>query len=147
MNDDRKKELLMKAVDGLATAAEIEELEKYTREDPVLDNEYKAFRRIKEVTDSIKFKEQPDSYWENYWENIYRNLERKTGWVLFSIGAIIILLFAGYQFLEGFYFSEAPLILKIGVSFAGVGVITLLVSIVREVLFARKKERYKEVIR
>lgn len=147
MNDDRKKELLMRAVDGVASDSELAELEKYTRDDPELATEYKAFMRIKSVTDSIKFKEQPDSYWSNYWENIYRNLERKTGWILFSIGAIIVLLFAGYHILKDFYTSTSPLVLKVGVSFAGVGVVTLLVSIVREVLFARKKERYKEVIR
>lgn len=147
MSDDKKKELLMKAVDGLATASELKELEEFTRNDPVLANEYKAFRKIKEVTDSIKFKEQPDSYWNKYWENIYRSLERKTAWVFSSIGAILILSFAGYQFLRNFFTADSPLILKVGVSFAGIGVATLLVSVLREALFARKKERYKEVIR
>jgi len=64
VNEDHKKELLMKAVDNIATPAEMKELEKYIQEDSNLADEYKAFQKIKEVTDSIMFKELPDSYWK-----------------------------------------------------------------------------------
>jgi len=68
------------------------------------------------------------------------------GWVLFSIGAMIILIYGGYRLLNGFFLSdEVSLILKLGVGVGGIGLIILLVSIVREVCFARCKERYKEV--
>jgi hypothetical protein len=148
VNDDRKKELLMKAVDGLASQKELAELEEYTRTDSALADEYKAFVKIKEVTDSIMFKELPDSYWHGYWAAIYNKLERGLGWILFSIGAIILLAFGGYHLFHDLYVSsEVSLIVKIGISVGGLGVIVLLVSIIREVLFARKKERYKEVIR
>ena len=146
MNEDHKKELMMKAVDNIATPAELEELEKYIQEDTDLADEYKAFQKIKEVTDSIMFKELPDSYWKGYWEGIYNRLERGLGWILFSIGAMIILIYGGYRLLNDFFLSdEISLILKLGVGFGGIGLIILLVSIVREVFFARSKERYKEV--
>jgi len=146
VNEDHKKELMMKAVDNIATPAELEELEKYIQEDANLADEYKAFQKIKEVTDSIMFKELPDSYWKGYWEGIYNRLERGLGWILFSIGAMIILIYGGYRLLNDFFLSdEISLILKLGVGFGGIGLIILLVSIVREVFFARSKERYKEV--
>jgi hypothetical protein len=146
VNEDHKKELMMKAVDNIATPAELKELEKYIQEDSNLANEYKAFQKIKEVTDSIMFKELPDSYWKGYWEGIYNRLERGLGWILFSIGAMIILIYGGYRLLYDFFLSdEVSLILKLGVGVGGIGLIILLVSIVREVFFARCKERYKEV--
>jgi hypothetical protein len=146
VSEDRKKELLMKVVDCVATEGELKELEGYIQTDSALADEYKAFKRIKEVTDSIMFKELPDSYWKGYWENIYNRLERGLGWIFFSIGAIILLAYGGYKLFSDFFLSdEVSLILKIGVALGGVGVIILLVSILREVLFARSKERYKEV--
>lgn len=146
MDEDRKKELLMKAVDGLASDAELAELKQAVSSDPDLAKEYRAFTKIKEVTDSIMFKDLPDSHWEGYWTNVYNRLERGIGWVLMSIGAILLICYGAYRLLEGVFSSpEISLVVKIGIAVGGAGVIILLVSIVREVMFARKKERYKEV--
>ncbi len=136
----------MKAVDGIASQEELAELEEYARDDLSLKDELKAFRRIKEVTDSIMFKELPDSYWDGYWAGIYNRLERGLGWIFFSIGAIILLGVGAYYLLKDFFLSpQVSLIVKLGIGCGGLGVIMLLVSISREVLYARKKERYKEV--
>lgn len=146
MDEDRKKELLMKAVDGLASEEELAELKQAAGSDPALADEFRAFTKIKEVTDSIMFKDLPDSHWEGYWTNVYNRLERGIGWVLMSIGAIILLCYGAYQLFEGIFTSpEVSLVIKIGVAVGGAGLIILLISIVREVIFARKKERYKEV--
>jgi hypothetical protein len=146
VSEDRKKELMMKMVDNIATDEEKREFEEYLKNDPELDREYRSFRQIKEVTDTIMFKEPPDSYWEGYWAGIYNRIERGAGWIFFSIGAIILLAFGGYQLLNNFFLSPTvSIIAKIGVAVGGLGVIILLVSIAREVLFARKHERYKEV--
>jgi hypothetical protein len=146
VSEERKKELLMKVVDKLATEAEEKEFTEYVKSDSELEEEYKSFREIKEVTDTIKFKDLPDSYWEGYWNGIYNRLERGIGWIFFSIGAIILLAFGAYHLLIDFFLSKTvPLLLKIGVAIGSLGLIILLVSIVREVIFARKHERYKEV--
>ena len=133
-------------VDGVATVDEQREFEEDLKSDPDLEKEYRSFKHIKEVTDTIKFKEPPDSYWEEYWTNIYNRLERGTGWIFFSIGAIILLAFSGYQLFRAFFLSSSvPLIAKAGVAFGAFGIIILFVSIIREVIFARRHERYKEV--
>ncbi len=146
MSEDRKKELMMKMVDNIATDSEKQEFEEYLKNDPELEKEFMSFKQIKQVTDSIKFKEPPDSYWEGYWAGIYNRLERGVGWIFFSIGAIILLAFGGYELFHNFFLSTtvSP-IAKIGVGVGGLGIIILMVSIIREVLFARKHERYKEV--
>jgi len=146
MNEDRKKELMMKAIDGLASSAEKTELQELMRQDVALADEYKAFTKIKEVTDSIMFRDLPDKYWDGYWANIYNRLERRLGWILLSLGSIILIAMAAYYILIDFFLSrQVPLLVKVGIAIGGLGVIILLVSVVREVLFAHKKERYKEV--
>ncbi|HEQ99785.1 MAG TPA: hypothetical protein ENO22_10645 [candidate division Zixibacteria bacterium] len=146
MSDNRKKELLMKVVDELATGDEKREFAELMKADSALEEEYRSFKEIKEVTDTIMFKDLPDSYWEGYWQGIYNRLERGIGWIFFSIGAIILLAFGAYHFLIDFFMSETiALLVKIGVAVGGLGLIILLVSIIREVLYARKHERYKEV--
>ena len=68
------------------------------------------------------------------------------GWMLFSIGAIILLCFGMYEiFAELYADPAAPLWLKIGLTTLCGGAIFLLVSFARERLFAFKRDRYREV--
>jgi hypothetical protein len=60
---------------------------------------------------------------------------------------IITLGFAAYMGLSRFYSDpEVNMVLKIGVSFALLGLIVMIVSIGRERLFARKHERYEKEV-
>jgi len=95
----------------------------------------------------MQLKDLPDSYWQGYWASVYRTTERGIGWVLLSLGAIILLASVGFVALGEFFMSsEVPLIVKIGVTAAGLGVIILLVSILRERFFARSHERYEKEV-
>jgi hypothetical protein len=65
---------------------------------------------------------------------------------LLSIGAVLILVFAAWNFLQNFLLDPSvPLYLKAGVSALILGLIVLLVSIVRERLFSKRHDRYDEV--
>jgi len=39
--------------------------------------------------------------WRFYGASVYNRLERRIGWILLSIGAMIILFFGGYKMVEG----------------------------------------------
>ncbi len=39
----------------------------------------------------------PKDVWRVYWASVYNRLERRIGWILLSIGAMIILFFGGYK--------------------------------------------------
>ncbi|MFH1892433.1 MAG: hypothetical protein ABIK83_07095 [Candidatus Zixiibacteriota bacterium] len=147
MNNETIQNLLMKVVDGLATAEEEAALQEAIRADGKWEQELRAYRKIKEVTDSMQLKDLPDSYWQGYWASVYRTTERGIGWVLLSVGAIILLATVGFVALGDFFMSsDVPLIVKIGVTAAGLGVIILLVSILRERFFARGHERYEKEV-
>jgi len=147
MKDEEIQALMMKVVDGVASPEEERSLAAAIREDEKWKDELKAFRHIKEVTDQIRFKELPDTYWSGYWTGVYRRLERGLGWLLTSLGVMFLLGFAGYKGLTGLYSDpNLPLVVKIGVSLAGLGIIIMTVSVLRERLFARKHERYEKEV-
>ena len=81
-----------------------------------------------------------------YWEQVYNRIERGAGWIFVSIGAIILLSFGAFHFVQDFLMNpKEPLVIKIGVSTAILGVIILFISVLRERLFIRKTDKYKEI--
>ncbi len=53
-----------------------------------------------EVMSKIALKNPPKDVWKLYWASVYNRLKRRIGWILFSIGAMIIF-FGGYKMVEG----------------------------------------------
>jgi predicted anti-sigma-YlaC factor YlaD len=146
MNCEQIRILLSGMIDG-----ELESGEKKTVSDHLVTcyacrEEFARLKKLKEVTDDMKYFDLPDRLWAGYWHGIYSRLERGIGWILLSIGAVLILVFAAWNFLQNFLLDPSvPLYLKAGVSALILGLIVLLVSIVRERLFSKRHDRYDEV--
>jgi predicted anti-sigma-YlaC factor YlaD len=139
---------LMAFLDGEIEQREKSEVEKHLAECENCRREYESFARLKEVTNSMRFADLSDQLWAGYWKGVYRRLERGAGWILLSIGAIVLLAFGAFQFFKELLSDPGvSLVLKIGVSTCAFGAIVLLVSIIRERLFLFKTERYREVER
>jgi len=135
-------------LDGELTPEQERELDLHLQNCPVCSKEYQELLKIKEVTSDMRFTDLPDRFWAGYWNGIYNRLERGIGWILLSIGAIIVLAFGGWELLNNFFLDEnTSFVLRLGVGAGLLGVITLLISVLRERLFARKHERYEEVER
>ncbi|MEJ2244940.1 MAG: hypothetical protein P8Y80_02460 [Acidobacteriota bacterium] len=147
MSDEKIRQLMMKIVDGVASPEEEKAMAEAIKENEKWRSELQAFIKIKEVTEKMQFKDLPDSYWTGYWSDIYRRTERTFAWILMSIGSIVILGFFAYMALSRFYSDpDISLLLKVGVSMALLGVIIMVISILRERLFARKRERYEKEV-
>ena len=147
MDKDLRK-LLAGYVDGELTNDEREAFEKEVQSNAELRAELEEFRKLKEVTGMVRYADLPDEVWESYWQSLYRKLERGIGWILLSIGAILLLGFGLYQGLHDLYIApEVSIWVKIGVTALGGGLIFLLVSFVRERLFAYRRDRYREVMK
>lgn len=108
--------------------------------------ELEEMRRFEEVMNKMELKKPKPEVWHVYWSSVYNRLERRIGWILFSIGAMILLFFGGYKMIEAIIIdTTTPLLLKIGLLAVLAGFVVLLVSVGRERFFVRKRERYKEV--
>lgn len=116
--------------------------------DPGLRAEVEALREVKEMMSGMRLKGLPDSAWDRYREQTYNRLERRVGWILLSVGAIVLI---GYGLYELVIFlatgAELAWWVRLGIGAACAGLAILFVSVVRERLFVWKRDPYKEVKR
>jgi hypothetical protein len=148
MNCQKASIYISGSLDGELTAEQQDQLDEHLATCQNCRKEYEELLKLKEVTSNMRFSDLPDRYWASYWNNIYNRLERGIGWIFISIAAIILLAYGLWNLLNNFFVNETiPIVLRIGVGFGLLGLLILLVSILREKIFARKHERYKEVER
>jgi len=146
MDHEKTKRLIGAAVDGGLDDEARMMVEEHLASCPDCRREYEELTKVEEVMGKMAFKNPPHGIWDVYWTSVYNRLERGIGWILLSLGAIILLFFSGYKMVEGIIRDAAiPLLLKVGILALMAGVIVLLVSIIREHLFLKKRERYKEI--
>jgi len=143
-----KRELLAGYIDNELSEEERKAFEAELAGDPELAEELAEFRKLKELTGMVRYADLPEEVWQTYWESIYRKLERGIGWIFLSVGAIVTLCWGIYQFFGSLYADPTtPMLIKVSVTVGAFGVVFLLVSYIRERLFAYRRDRYKEVIR
>jgi len=110
--------------------------------------ELEQFKKLKNVTDSVKLAEPEDVLWDNYWSGVYNRFERGIGWILMSVTGITLIIFGLFKLVEGIIKDpNVEVILKIAILAFIAGLAVLFVSILRERLYFRKKDRYKDVRR
>lgn len=150
MNDNinRFQYLLNKALDDELSSEEMVEFQKLIAESKVYEEEWNSMKKIKEVTKTMKLKEPPEGIWEKYWLSIYSRLERGIAWILISLGTTIILVYGGFKLVESII--EDPTlgwVLKVAILALIIGFALLFVSVLRERIFIRKSDKYKEIVR
>jgi len=144
----RFEQLLMKAIDGELNAEEKKAFEHFIDTYEDCKKEWEELSKLNTLTGGIHMKLPEPEKWEQYWGNIYNRLERRMGWILFSVGMIILLSTGGYYAILGFLSNpDIPLPEKIGLSAFFLGSAILIVSVVREKLTLRKSDKYKDLVR
>ena len=101
--EDKYKIMLSGYIDGELSSDEKAELEMHLKTCSDCRKELEVFQELKEVTGAMKYADIPEHVWDNYWRGIYRRLELGIGWILFSIGAIIILACMCYGIFQNFF--------------------------------------------
>lgn len=148
MDHQKIKELISSYHDNQLSEDQKRMIEDHVRQCEECRRELEEMGQFEEVMQKMELKQPPEEIWQVYWTSVYNRLERRIGWILLSIGAIIMLFFGGYKAIEGIIEDPTtPLIFKVGILAALGGLAILLVSIGRERIFVRKRERYKEVVK
>jgi predicted anti-sigma-YlaC factor YlaD len=146
MSCEKYRLMMMEYLDGELDRESCKTVEQHLAGCSDCRREWDSMQKMKEITSNIKLTQPKEEVWKMYWEQVYNRTERGLGWILVSIGAIILLSFGAIHFVQDFLLlSPAPLLMKFGVSFALLGVIILFVSVLRERLFIRKTDKYKEI--
>jgi len=139
---------MMAALDDELSGDEREQLDRLMANDERLRAEWERFERVKEVTREMSYKEPPEEVWEGYWTSVYNRAERGLGWSLVSAGALVLFGYGAWHWVQAILAeSGIPGFLKIAIFAVVFGGTILLVSVVREKLFTRSRDRYKEIHR
>jgi predicted anti-sigma-YlaC factor YlaD len=106
------------------------------------------FKKLKQMTDCVGLVEPEDRVWDQYWNHLYNRIERGTGWILFSVAAIALLVYGGFELVETIIENRTVGVLaKVGVLALIGGLAVLFVSILRERVYFWSRDRYKDVRR
>lgn len=145
---DRARELLMRGLDGELTAEGREELDALLAADPELRAERERLARLKEVTAGMKLRQPPEQIWDGYWNSVYSRVERGIGWILVSLGAIVVGGWAVWAATKDLLADPTlPGLVKAGILALGIGLVVLLVSVARHRLFVYRTDPYKDIQR
>ena len=110
--------------------------------------ELAEFKDLKQLADEVALTEPQDELWQQYWKNIYNRFERTLGWILLSVAAIILLIYGGFKLIEEIIQDPTvDVVLKVGLVALIGGLAILFVSVLRERLYLRKKDPYKDIRR
>jgi len=106
------------------------------------------FKKLKQMTDGVALAEPEDRVWEEYWNRTYNRIERGAGWILFSVAAIALLLYGGFEVVETIIQDRTVGVLaKVGLLALIGGLAILFVSVLRERVYFWSRDRYKDVRR
>ncbi len=146
--NERKILLMEKYLNAECSSEEKTEFENLLMNDKQLQQEFEEQKNMKEVLSKMIFKDPPKEIWDNYRLNNYNKAERGIAWIAISIGVMILLGFAGYEAVNKFIADDqTPPFLKLGIVILVFGFLVLLFSVIKERIFLRKKDKYKEIIR
>lgn len=148
MSHDTFKTLMMGYLDGELTELERERMERHLEACAECRAEAEAFTRLKEITRPMKLAMPEEAYWEEYWSSVYNRLERKAGWILLSIGTVLLVSYGAYLLATRVLLGgEAPLLLRAGLAALLLGFFTLLASVIRERMHLRGSDKYRRIER
>jgi len=141
-------DLMMAYLDDELDCEQKKVFEEHLASCPVCRGELEEFKRLNRITDEMKLVEPEERIWRQYWSGVYNRIERGVGWILFSISAILLLIYGGFKAIEELIKDPTvDIILKAALLALIAGLAILFVSVLRERLYFWKKDRYKNVRR
>jgi hypothetical protein len=145
---DRTRELMMQALDGEISESENAKLNALLDADRELRAEWESLTTVKETTAGLELAEPPDELWEDYMDSVYRRVERGIGWILLSVGAVVLFSYTFWQVISELIGDVTiPWYVKGGAISLLVGIVILAVSVIREKYFVFRDDPYRDVRR
>ena len=143
----REAPLLSAYVDGELDAADLVRVEAHLATSAEARDEVERLRAFNRLTAGLRLREAPPEDWESFWRNLYNRSERSLGWVLVIAGVAVVGLWGLLQVTLAVLATDLPIVVKGGLLAAAVGLLVLLISVLRERLFTRRRTRYDDIVR
>lgn len=144
---ERDGPLLTGYVDGELEAADRELVDAWLGADERAREELARLVRLKAFTDHLALREAPAEAWDGFSARPSVRAERSLAWSLLCLALLLLGIYLAPRLLAFLTAGALPLLLRLGVLAAGGGLLVLLISVLRERVFARKHDRYDDVVR
>ncbi len=106
--------------------------------------EFRAFEETVGLTKRARLAEPTDLEWDRFQAGLFERLERRSGWVFFAAGLVILAAFAIYEIAVE---PPIPTAVRIGALLAVAGFLLLAISVARGRLRFHRHDRYRHVKR
>jgi ferric-dicitrate binding protein FerR (iron transport regulator) len=138
----------MRALDDELDPGQRAEFEKRLADDPELRDEWRRLSRAREATMGMKLRNPPEEVWDGYWSSVYSRVERGLGWLLVSLGAIVVGSWAVWHWIDAMLTdSSTPAPVRFGMIALFTGMVILLVSVARHRFNVLRTDPYKDIQR
>jgi anti-sigma factor RsiW len=144
---ERDSPLLSGYADGELDPEDRTLVETWLERDDRARRELDRVVQLKAFTDHLALRPAPEESWEDFRRGVYNRSERGLGWVMFWAGAGVVGIYLLLRIIVVLAGLALPIVVRLGLLLAAVGLLVLLVSVVRERLHARKRDRYDDVSR
>ena len=94
------KDLMMGYLDDELDDQQREKFETHLKDCRECSGELAEFKKLKDITDEVTLVEPEDRIWQQYWSNVYNRAERGIGWIVFSVSAILLIIYFGFKLIE-----------------------------------------------
>lgn len=142
------KSRMMASIDGELGPEEDARLQMDLQKHPELEMEYQQLKKVKLMTSQHRLRDPQPEFWDTFSLNLYTRIERGLGWILISIGAVVLLGYGVWHVLTGFLSDpQIQTWVKVSVLSLAAGILLLTVSLIRERIYLNKNERYRDIKR
>lgn len=134
--------------DGELSAEEQQSVERHLEGCPACREELERHRRVGAEVEKLVFSGPQDELMDRYEGHLYARMERGFGWILLSLGAILLAGAGAWLLVQEVLLNpEIPLIVRVGVGTGTLGLVILAVGALRQRLFTYKRDKYTGVER
>ncbi len=106
--------------------------------------EFDEMRLLVKASSQLRLQQPPDEAWDDFENNVYNRLERKTGWLVFILGAVALAVVGIYLFVTEDWGSAA---IKLLVAAPVIGLVVVFISVLRERIRSSKTDRYSKEVK
>jgi len=144
MNCESCQQRLSAFLDGELSADETREVNEHLIRCERCRTEHDSLAETLSTLDLISFEEPEDRALKDLWKSPYTRWQRNAGLVMVTAGYACLLLYALFEFLRA---GQVPVFPKVAGMAVLTGFVLLLLLAIRERVWTRQTDRYKEVKR
>jgi len=145
--DEKYRVLISGFIDGELDDEQMRELNSHLNQCADCRNLLEELREQKKIMEMV-FAREHDRALDGFEKGVYARLERKIGWILLSVSAILLGTFGGIVLVRDLILNpEFSLLVRIGVPVGIAGLAVLGVSALRQRITTLRGDPYREVKR